>query len=380
MTPLPAPGERRGKALIVAHRGDGLAPENTRTAFRQARQAGADMIETDVQLSADGQLFLFHDDTGARTTNIGEVFPARMHEPITSFTRDELDCLDAGSYFGARFTGERIPALADVVTATDSCTAVNIEMKSPKRSPGVEQALASALREDLWKGLIAEGKVVVSSFDSRALSYFHRLAPHIRTRQLGPIPDHAAALEDAAAQVEGFVTDYGTLQPGDPERLAAAGLSLGVFTVNTPDDMAKMAGLGVDAIFTDLPGALSAVLRHAPPLPDANGIRITKVVTVPARVEHGASGHEHIVLTNTGARPVDVSGYRIQLQDAVIDRLTVGEGYSLEPGEELRIYTGAGTDSARVHHIGRAGNVLDDAGRSVALLTPDLELLDVHAY
>lgn len=382
MTSVPALGERHGRTLVVAHRGDRLAPENTRTAFRQARQAGADMIETDVQLSADGHLFLFHDDTGARTTNIAEVFPRRAHDPITSFTRDELDCLDVGSYFRAQFAGERIPSLADVVIATEFCTAINIEMKSPRRSPGVDQALAAALEgQGIWRTLITDEKVVVSSFDSQVLRDFHRLAPHIRVRQLGPIPEDDAALREAAVWVEGFVVDYATLRPEDVERLASAGLSVSVFTVNVPEDMAKMVEWGCESIVTDLPGVLSAVQQGTIPLPESNGVRIARVATVDQSGTHGGSSErEYVVLVNAGTRRVDVSGYRLQLQDAPVDRLIVGDGCSLDPGEELRIYTGTEEDKALFRHNGRPGNFPAAAGKSIVVLTPGLKLIDVYGY
>ena len=81
--------------ILIGHRGAaGTAPENTVAAFKDGRASGADFFEIDVQLSADGVPFLFHDNTPARTTNVEEVFPGRENDPITSFTWAELQQLD----------------------------------------------------------------------------------------------------------------------------------------------------------------------------------------------------------------------------------------------------------------------------------------------
>ncbi len=70
----------------IGHRGArSLAPENTLAAFRKAWDIGADGIEVDVQVSADGQLVIHHDKTPARTTNVLECFPDRANQPITTF-------------------------------------------------------------------------------------------------------------------------------------------------------------------------------------------------------------------------------------------------------------------------------------------------------
>ena len=146
--------------ILIGHRGAaGVAPENTLAAFKAGSQSGADFVELDVQLSRDGVPFIFHDDTPARTTNVEEVFPERVNAPITSFSWNELQQLDAGSYFSAEFAGEKIPhfdAVADVLTGN---TGVFIEIKSPAKSPGVEQVVADALANDPeWSALEKDGQ------------------------------------------------------------------------------------------------------------------------------------------------------------------------------------------------------------------------------
>ncbi|MBN2389249.1 MAG: hypothetical protein JXR84_00915 [Anaerolineae bacterium] len=106
------------KPRLFAHRGAStLAPENTLASMQTAADLGAYGLETDITVSADGVLFLMHDDTLARTTNVAQVFPKREDDPAVTFTWDALSRLDAGSWFGERaaFSGEPIPILEAVL-------------------------------------------------------------------------------------------------------------------------------------------------------------------------------------------------------------------------------------------------------------------------
>ena len=94
--------------LMIAHRGaSGHAPENTLAAFRKAVALGVSFIETDLQLTHDARLVAIHDDTVNRTTN-GQ---GAVHD----LTLEEIRKLDAGSWFGSEFTGERVPTLEEIL-------------------------------------------------------------------------------------------------------------------------------------------------------------------------------------------------------------------------------------------------------------------------
>jgi glycerophosphoryl diester phosphodiesterase len=102
------------KPRLIAHRGAArLAPENTLASMQAAAELGVYGVETDVSVSTDGTLFLMHDSTLARTTDVARVFPGRKNEPAETFSWDELSQLNAGSWFGgqAYFSGEPIPTL-----------------------------------------------------------------------------------------------------------------------------------------------------------------------------------------------------------------------------------------------------------------------------
>ena len=113
--------------MNVAHRGaSGYAPEHTLAAYRLALEMGADFVEQDLAVTKDGVLICLHDPTLDRTTNVEELFPGRSStvtwegKTVTSwlandFTLAEIKQLDAGSWFDAKFKGERIPTFDEAV-------------------------------------------------------------------------------------------------------------------------------------------------------------------------------------------------------------------------------------------------------------------------
>ncbi|MCK5914165.1 MAG: glycerophosphodiester phosphodiesterase, partial [Desulfuromusa sp.] len=91
-----------GTGYVCAHRGArSIAPENTLLALKKSRDCGADLWETDIQATADGELVLFHDHTLERTTNILTLpeFSDRSSRKIADYTFAELEKLDTGSWF-----------------------------------------------------------------------------------------------------------------------------------------------------------------------------------------------------------------------------------------------------------------------------------------
>ena len=116
------------KPRLIAHRGAStLAPENTRASARMAADLGVHGLETDITVSADGVLFLMHDDILARTTDAAQVFPGREDDQAETFTWDELSHLDAGSWFKGRtaFPGEPIPTLEAVLQGSSKTISIS---------------------------------------------------------------------------------------------------------------------------------------------------------------------------------------------------------------------------------------------------------------
>jgi len=123
--------------LNIAHRGaSGYAPENTRAAFELAIAMGADMIETDVQLTSDGELVLIHDTTVTRTSN--------AEEPVADYRLDELQALDIGRWYGPEFAGERILTLTELILEFLPRIPFVLEIKDPRATAALVDAIAAA--------------------------------------------------------------------------------------------------------------------------------------------------------------------------------------------------------------------------------------------
>jgi glycerophosphoryl diester phosphodiesterase len=140
------------KPRLIAHRGAStLAPENTLASMQTAAGLGVYGLETDITVSADGVLFLMHDNTLVRTTDVAQVFPKRVDDPAETFTWGELSHLDAGSWFGGRavFSGEPIPTLEatlQVVKENDLYFIYDLRIPSTGH-PYIGQALGLCLEE-----------------------------------------------------------------------------------------------------------------------------------------------------------------------------------------------------------------------------------------
>lgn len=237
--------------LLIAHRGaSGYAPENTLAAFRKAVAMGLGFIETDLQLSRDARFVAIHDDTVNRTTN-GQ---GSVHD----LTLTELRRLDAGSWFGSSFTGERIPTLEEILEFAKRHDVVFYLELKPGGSWGGEHALIGALRES---GEIA--RTVVISFDSSLVATVRRAEPTLMTGLLydGQLQNPIErALEIGARQlcVRGDLVS--------PAMIAEAkrnDLQVICWTVNHPAHMRLLANAGVAGIMSDYPDRLTAVQLKA---------------------------------------------------------------------------------------------------------------------
>ncbi len=123
--------------LNIAHRGaSGYAPENTRVAFGLAIEMGADMIETDVQSTRDGELVLFHD------TNVDRVSDGAG--PVANFTLAELRRLDIGGWYDPQFADERVMTLVEFIVEFVPQVPVVLEIKDAKSAVPLVDAIANA--------------------------------------------------------------------------------------------------------------------------------------------------------------------------------------------------------------------------------------------
>src|SRR5260370_8840012 len=151
--------------LVIAHRGaSGQAPENTLAAVRKAVSVGAPFIETGLQFSRAARCVAIHDGTVDR--------PTGGQGAVHDLTLAELHRLDAGSWFGSEFAGERIPTLEEILDFSKKHDVVFYLELKPSGSWGGEHALIGALRES---GEIPRALVI--SFDVAILESLPKIEP-----------------------------------------------------------------------------------------------------------------------------------------------------------------------------------------------------------
>jgi glycerophosphoryl diester phosphodiesterase len=235
--------------LAIAHRGaSGHAPENTLAAFKRAVALGATFIETDLQLTRDSRFVAMHDGTVNRTTN-GQ---GKVHD----MTMAELRRLDAGSWFGSEFAGERIPTLDEILEFSKKNDVVFYLELKPSGSWGGEHALVGALRES---GEIP--RAVVISFDADILVRLRQIEPTMMTGLLydGQIEQPLEkALEVGARQlaVRGDLVTPSLLTDARKRDLQVV-----CWTVNHPAHIRMLMAAGVDGIMSDYPDRLVAAQK-----------------------------------------------------------------------------------------------------------------------
>jgi glycerophosphoryl diester phosphodiesterase len=254
--------------LIAAHRGNrAVAPENTLSAF-EGSIGRCDFIELDVQLSRDGIPVVIHDETLARTSDIGTFgeFGSRYPWKVSDFSADELKTLDAGSWFyrddpfgeiakgctaPAPATPLRIPTLEEVLGfARAHDLLLNIEMKAMRGAFSDEEAVAAVV--GAVERLQCGSRVLLSSFYHPYLKRIKAAAPRLLTAALQE-SFHPPKVIDYLHElgVDAYHMDDAIATKPMVEMLKKAGFFVGVYTVNSPRRQQELFGWGVNALFTD---------------------------------------------------------------------------------------------------------------------------------
>ena len=245
--------------LRFAHRGSRvLWPENTAEAFQGAVDLGYTYLETDVRITRDGVVVVFHDETLERTTNGAG--------PVDRWDFADLQQLDAAYWFDEadgyprRGTGVRVRALAEVFELWPEAH-FNIDLKGPD----LEWVVA-----DLIKRHSMEHKTLIGSFVDHRIARFRRITRGGVATSAGP--GSVLAMVTASrfgrnvptrAQAYQLPFDYRSV-PIDRRLIAAihaAGAQLHTWTVNEAVDMHRLLDLGVDGIVSDRPDVLNDVIR-----------------------------------------------------------------------------------------------------------------------
>jgi len=254
MSPLPALAQK-----LVAHRGASHdAPENTIASFRLAWEQNADAIEGDYYLTKDKQIVCIHDANTKRT--------AGVDLKISESTLAELRQLDYGSWKDARFKGEPIPTLADVLATVPAGKQVLIEIKC---GPEIVPYLPAVLKSS---GLRSEQTIVIC-FNEQVIAATREQIPEIKAYWLtglkknndtGLFEPSIETILKKASEIRATGVDIqanrDVVNETFVKQLRAAKLEFHVWTVNDPGDALRFQQLGVDSITTDRPAFLRTKL------------------------------------------------------------------------------------------------------------------------
>lgn len=217
------------------------APENTIASFQLALGV-TDLMETDTHVTSDGKIVIMHDATVDRTTD--------GTGAITSKTLAQMKLLDAGSWFSAAFTGERVPTMEEMITNT-----------LPGAIPFIERkAGAAAVYVAEFQRLNAVTNVIFQAFDWNFLSQVHALEPDLKLCGLGSGTLTLANLISITNAGARMVSWAGVNVSTNEVNLAHdMGLQLFVWTIDSPSEIQRFKDMGVDGVVSNDPWTVRGV-------------------------------------------------------------------------------------------------------------------------
>ena len=226
---------------MIAHRGASHHyPPNTLEAFRAAITLGADGVELDVRLTAEGIPVVHHDAKGPD----GQVLSRTAYRDIAAW----------------------IPPLEAVLSACEGLRLVNIELKNPESDPDFdpERRVASTVVE-LVSRLGMTDRTLISSFDAEALSVVRAIEGAPSTAYLVVDPTQDLIEATAAGGHTALNPWFGFVDRALMRSAAAVGLDVHPWTVDRPDDLARLAELGVASVITNRPDIARSLLGEPTP-------------------------------------------------------------------------------------------------------------------
>ncbi len=225
--------------ICIAHRGaSGLFPENTLLAFRKALEMGACWLELDVQLSADGELVVIHDESLERTTN--------GHGLVAQQPLAVLRQLDAGQ-------GEQVPLLAEVLDLARGRANVNIELKGI----GTGEPVARMLQQRFLSGQTKIKKILASSLNEKELRSLSALLPQLPLALVAERVDKQIWQSAEELGVWSLNLEKSCIDSQLVAKARAEKRKVLAYTVNDVQELKRLKGCGIAGVFTDFPDLLS---------------------------------------------------------------------------------------------------------------------------
>jgi len=232
-----------GDVEIIAHRGvPYAAPENTLASARLAWERGADAVEIDVHQTRDGQIVVIHDSSTIRV--------AAVNKFIRHTDYDELKKIDVGSHFSSRFSGERIPLLAEVLEILPSGKNIYAEIKSDSTLlPEMARVIRKSGREE---------NVRIISFRKQVLQQAKQLIPGVPCYLLllhVPQKGRSALMKELEhLGLDGVDLFHAAVTPGLVSELSNNGFACITWTVNSFAAARRLIEAGVTGITTNMAG------------------------------------------------------------------------------------------------------------------------------
>jgi len=257
--------------LNIAHRGaSSIAPENTLTAAQKAYDHGAHMWETDIGVTKDEELILFHNHSLAPTTDAESGFPDRHPWTFTSFTLDEIRSLDAGSWFVKTdphqqilpgnisqtdldsYCGVKVPTLTEALELTQKLNwKINLELKvlpdEMKHFPVVDRVL-----RELDQMEFSIDRFVISSFNYDWLREIQKRRPEYSVEVLIGYPE-IKPLNWGDFEFASYNVNRKLTTPEEVKEVTKKGIYVGLYNINDKNDMIQFIEAGASGIITDYP-------------------------------------------------------------------------------------------------------------------------------
>jgi len=245
--------------LVIAHRGNSsAAPENTFASFESAIQAGATLVECDVQMTADGRIVVIHDPTLERT--------ADAPGDVRQLSLQEVQAADVSypKVFGKAFAPQRVPTLVELLEFLKGRARLMLEVKKESSRPDddeFERRIAADIRASgLRVSRDMETDVAILSFATLALDRMKTLLPEAPRGHLF-YRDPEEAIFAAAERVEAtfVMPEKGHLSPGLLKGARERNLGIATWVCDDPAEFQTLSTLGLLGIGTNRPAAMIAL-------------------------------------------------------------------------------------------------------------------------
>lgn len=224
--------------LKIGHRGaKGYLAENTLESIDKALQLGVDAVEIDVHRCNSGELVVIHDFTLDRTTNGSGEIAKRDWEVLKRLTVE-------GEY--------KLPLLQDVLDLIEGRCKINIELKGLNTAEGTARIIKEYIRDRAWE----YSDFIVSSFQKNELFQLRKVDDHVPIGVLSKASVNEAIELGKLLKAEAIHPSLGIITRDSVRNSHDAGFKVNVWTVNEPQDVARMKEFGVDGIISDFPDRL----------------------------------------------------------------------------------------------------------------------------